>query len=88
MITLGRNSFMHVVYVILPSALSANVELNHLILMEKRRASRPCNGGDCVCVGVDVCVCLCADELLGGVEGVNGLEFTCISMQESTIKKY
>lgn len=45
-----------------------------------------------------VCVCGCVlwvrgvfvDEQQGwgGLEGVNGLEFTCISMQESAIKKY
>jgi len=39
-IILGFNSSIHGVYVILASALSANVTLNHLILMEKQRARR------------------------------------------------
>lgn len=84
-IILGFNSSIYGIYVILVSALSANVTLNHLILMEKQRASGPRNGGDCVrmcvCVFLSVCVVLCGCAAgRGGVEGVNGLEFTCISM--------
>lgn len=54
-IILGFNSSIHGIYVILVSALSANVTLNHLILMEKQRARGPRNGGVFVCVCVSLC---------------------------------
>lgn len=90
-IILRFNSSIHGIYVILVPALSANVTLNHSILMEKR-ARGPRNGGECVCVWVCVLwvggVFVDEQQGWGGMEGVNGLEFTCISMQESAIKKY
>lgn len=81
-IILGFNSSIHGIYVILVSALSANVTLNHSILMEKR-ARGAHNGGERVrvCVHVNVWGYF-VDELQGGVgkEGLNVLEFACISM--------
>lgn len=52
-IILGFNSSIHGIYVILVSALSANVTLNHLILMEKQRAMGARYVGECTCL----CVC-------------------------------
>lgn len=52
-IILGFNSSIHAVYVILVSALSANVTLNHLILMKKTESQ----GGPVMVASVCVCVC-------------------------------
>lgn len=67
-IILGFNSSIHSIYVILVSALSANVTLNHLILMEKQRARGPRNGGKYMRERV----CVFVDEQQGGV-GQRGL---------------
>lgn len=84
MIILGFNCSNHRIYVILVSALSANVMLNHSILMEKT-ARGPRNVGECVCFEGGS---LLMSSRKGRAEGVNSVEFTCISMYKSAIKKY
>lgn len=67
-IILGFNSSIHGIYVILVSALSANVTLNHLILMEKR-ARGPRNGGESARAA---CVSLCGSLLMSSGVGWGG----------------
>lgn len=73
---LGFYSCMYGFCIVLVSALSANVPLNHLILMKKQGAGGLGNGGGAAADW--------ADEQLGGWNP----QFTRISMQECAIKKY